>query len=310
MDAHTQSAVQLRIGDAVQLATALSQHVAHAAGIRTLVIKGPLAETQGLRPPRQSQDVDLLVDPARFDDLLDAFREYGWTPRPTPGFPLMLDLHSRTLVHPRWNCDIDIHHYWPGFIGDAGHIFDWLWDRRQALPIAGVDVDTPGLADSALVLALHSLREAGHADTGSRLLREYAAVVERVGSDEGLARAVFGSAQETGSLQTARPLLLAIGFDVPEDTNPSEELRRWQLHVYARHRMTAWLLEVRTAPFPRKLLVVWRAVFPTAEALRAIDPQIGDGARELIAGWGRRLARGLRLGPQAIRDLRGHYRSR
>lgn len=303
------STTHLHIGDAVLLATALSQHIARAAGIRSLVIKGPLAAAQGLRSPRQSHDVDLLVDPTRFDDLLDAFAEYGWTARPTSGFPLMLDLHSRTLVHPRWNCDIDIHHYWPGFIGDAAEIFDHVWERRQSLPVAGVAVDTAGLADSALVLALHSLREAGYASANSRLMREYATVLERVGTDDALARSVFDSASDTGALQTARPLLIALGFDVPEDTAPSEQLRRWHLHVHARHRMTGWLVELRATSWPRKPRVIWRAVFPTAEALRAIDPEIGDGGLHVLAGWWRRLARGFRQAPQAVHDLRGYYRS-
>ncbi|MBX0301315.1 nucleotidyltransferase family protein [Cryobacterium sp. 1639] len=304
------AAAELHLEDAVLLATALSHHIAHRAGIRALILKGPLAAAQGLREQRQSQDVDVLVDPARFDDLLAAFAQYGWIPRPTPGFPLMLELHSRTLVHPGWNCDIDVHHYWPGFIGEAGTTFDHVWQRRQSLSAAGVEVDTTGRADTVLVLALHTLREAGYAAAESRKMRDYTALLARVRDDEALACAVLACAHDTGALQTARPFLLSLGFDVPEDAHPSEALRRWRLHAHARHRMTAWLLELRGASFTHRVHVIRRAVFPTADELRAIDPAIGRGARAVIAGWWRRLSRGVRSAPQAIHDLRAHYRSR
>jgi hypothetical protein len=300
----------LRLDDAVALATALSQHVAHGAGIRTLVLKGSFASLQGLREPRPSHDVDLLVEPDRFDDLLAAFARYGWTARPAPDFPLLLDLHSRTLVHSGWNCDIDVHHYWPGFIGDAAETFDHLWQRRQSCAAAGVQVDTTGEADTALVLALHSLREAGHVSAESRKMREYRYLLHRVSSDERLANAVLASARDAGALQTARPFLRALGFDIPEEQNPSEQLRRWQLNVHARHRMTAWLLELRQASFTRKLHVIRRAVFPSADELRAIDPYVGAGARAVAKGWWRRFARGIRSALQATQDIRAHYRSR
>lgn len=309
-DTHASAVTLLRIQDAVPLATALSQYVAHAAGIRSLVIKGPLAARHGLRTPgRASQDVDLLVEPARFDDLIAAFASYGWAPRPSPDFPLMLELHSRTLIHPAWNCDIDIHHYWPGFIGDATDAFEALWRRRERVAIAEVEVDTTGTADTALVLALHSLREAGYRDAQSPQMRDYAYLRERLRGDAVLARAVLESATDTGALQTARPLLLDLGFRIIEDTEPSEELRRWQLHVHARHRMTAWLLELRGATLRQKLRVVRRAVFPTATELRAIDPLIGDRRSDVVAGWWRRFARGVRYAPQALHDIRAHYRS-
>lgn len=299
----------LHLADAVPLATALSQHIAEEAGIRTLVIKGPLSAAQGLRTARLSYDVDLLVDPARFDDLLAAFERYGWIARPSADFPILLELHSRTLVHPRWNCDIDVHHYWPGFLGEPGAVFDHVWDRRQKLSIANVLVDSTGTADSALVLALHSLREAGHIDGKSRKMRDYRYLIEQVKQNRTLADAVLAAAADTDALQTARPFLIELGFSVEEEQNPSAALRRWNLNVHARHRMTGWMLELREVPFWQKPRVIFRAVFPTADELRAIDPQIGEGHASVIAGWWRRFVRGVRLGPQAVHDVRAHYRS-
>lgn len=300
----------LRLEDAVALAAGLSQHIAQQAGIRVLVIKGALAAEIGLREPRVSHDVDLLVEPDRFDDLLTAFAQYGWLPRPAPDFPILLDLHSRTLVHAQWNCDIDVHHYWPGFLGDPGQAFEHLWQRRQTMPVANVPVETTGAADSALVLALHSLREAGHTAAGSRKMSDYRYLLDRVRADEALAEAVLASAVDTDATQTARPFLNALGFGIPEEQNPSERLRRWNLNVHARHRMTGWMLELRETSMWQKPRVILRAVFPSAQELRAIDPAIGDGRRSVAAGWWRRFVRGVRLAPQAVHDLREHYRSR
>lgn len=299
----------LFLDDAVRLATALSQHVARDAGIRTLVIKGPLAADQGLREPRVSSDVDLLVDPARFDDLLAAFGRYGWIARPSAAFPILLGLHSRTLVHPRWNCDIDVHHYWPGFLGEPGEVFEHLWGRRQALPIAKVPVDSTGTVDSALVLALHWLREAGHTEASSRKMHDYRYLIAQVQQDPALIDAVMASAVDADAVQTARPFLTELGFDVAEERNPSEALRRWNLNVHARHRMTGWMLQLREASVWQKPGVIMRAVFPSASDLRAIDPQIGDGRAAVVAGWWRRFARGVRSAPQVVHDLREHYRS-
>lgn len=299
----------LRLDDAVALATGLSQHIAQQAGIRALVIKGPLAAEQRLREPRVSHDVDLLVEPDRFGDLMTAFEQYGWIARPAPDFPILLDLHSRTLVHPQWNCDIDVHHYWPGFLGDPQQTFEQLWHRRQTMTIANVPVETTGAADSALVLALHFLREAGHTAAGSRKLSDYQYLLDRVRQDESLAEAVLASCVDTDATQTARPFLIELGFTVPEERNPSEQLRRWNLNVHARHRMTGWLLQLREVSMWQKPRVVMRAVFPSADELRAIDPAIGRGAASVVAGWWRRFVRGVRSAPQAVHDLRAHYRS-
>jgi len=300
----------LRLDDAIALSTALSQHIAQQAGIRVLVIKGPLAAERGLREPRVSRDVDLLVDPDRFDDLLAAFDQYGWKPRPSADFPILLDLHSRTLVHPKWNCDIDVHHYWPGFLGDPKDVFEQVWRRRQTMTIADVAVQTTGMADSVLVLALHSLREAGHTPASNRKMLDYEYLLAQVGQDGALREAVLAAAVDTDAIQTARPMLTALGFTIDEERNPSEQLRRWNLNVHARHRMTGWVLQLREVPLWQKPGVILRAVFPTAAELRAIDPMIGAGGMALIAGWWRRFARGVQSMPQAVHDLRSHYRSR
>jgi|GEM_PF-1272950 len=163
----------LRLDESVALAGALTQFVARSHGIRMLVIKGAPAEEMGLRPPRASSDVDVLVEPARAAELIRLLGERGWRPRDVPDFPRLLARHSYTLIHDEWNCDIDVHHYWPGFLAPAETAFEELWASHATASMAEVDVDVPDRAGAALVLALHSLREAGFVDPSSRQMVEY-----------------------------------------------------------------------------------------------------------------------------------------
>lgn len=58
--------------------------VGRAHGIRLLVVKGDALARMGLREPRVSADVDVLVEPDRFDELCAALEGAGWSERPLP----------------------------------------------------------------------------------------------------------------------------------------------------------------------------------------------------------------------------------
>ena len=85
--------IAFSVSDGVALSTALAQHVAREHGIRMLVIKGPISAELGLRTRRYSTDVDIVVEPARTKDLIEALGAYGWTPRPWPDFPKLPEQH-------------------------------------------------------------------------------------------------------------------------------------------------------------------------------------------------------------------------
>ncbi|PPG31741.1 nucleotidyltransferase family protein [Pseudoclavibacter sp. RFBB5] len=135
--------IAFSVSDGVALSTALAQHVAREQGIRMLVIKGPISADLGLRTRRYSTDVDIIVEPTRAKDVIEALAVYGWTPRPWPDFPKLLEQHSRTLIHESWPNDIDVHHYWPGFLGGPQSAFDRLWLHRIRVNVAGHPIDTP-----------------------------------------------------------------------------------------------------------------------------------------------------------------------
>ncbi len=59
-------AIPLDLDEGVPLGYALVARLAADHGIRALAIKGPTLSALGLRPPRQSLDVDVLVDPVEF----------------------------------------------------------------------------------------------------------------------------------------------------------------------------------------------------------------------------------------------------
>lgn len=293
--------------EAVELATGLVQHLARRLDVRILVVKGPLASRQGLRERSVSTDVDLIVEPSGYRPLVAELGRYGWQPRPLPDFPRLMERHSRTFVKPGWPCDIDVHHYWPGFLADSEAAFDAMWDARESAPLGGQAIDIPNAAGTALVLALHSLREAGFAAPDSRQMVEYRELIERCRQRDdaaGFTARVHELARATGAEQTAAPFLTAIGRTPGGSVPDAAAFRQWQLHTRAEHPVTAWLLELRQATWRRRPGVLWHGVFPSAEELRAIDHRIGPGRVALVRGWWRRFARGMRGLPAAARLLR------
>ena len=72
-------AIPLDIDEGVPLGYALIARLAGVNGIPVLAIKGPTLERLGLRLPHRSVDVDVLVEPGRLGDLLDALGDVGWT---------------------------------------------------------------------------------------------------------------------------------------------------------------------------------------------------------------------------------------
>ncbi|KQQ05651.1 MULTISPECIES: nucleotidyltransferase family protein [unclassified Rathayibacter] len=291
--------------EAVPLVTAFVHQRAEAAGIRALVLKGPIADADLLRPPRASGDVDVLVPPEDLARLVSLLGDEGWTLRPWPDAPTLAAKHSRSYRHPDWPIDIDVHWRWPGFLVPPAEAFEGLWARRRLVDLAGRTVATVSVADMALVLALHSLRDAWQI-TDPRHVGpvDYellvAAVAPRAEIHDPLARA----AESLGAVQTAAPFLQELGIEAREGDVPAAEVRAWRLNAASPHASAGWVEALRTAPPARRLAVLRRALFPSAFALRAADPAIGPRRRDAVAGWWRRFRRGARTAWPAWRRLR------
>lgn len=135
----------------------------HAAGVRTLVLKGAALSVlhyrdHGLRP---MDDFDLLIDEAQADAAFAVLRELNWQPKIQPellteayrafshsaAFKLAsggeLDLHWRVFVRPLWTRQ-------PQAQTDAT-----LWERARPLQLGSVATLTLDPADLLLHICAH-----------------------------------------------------------------------------------------------------------------------------------------------------------
>jgi hypothetical protein len=226
---HRTSPAPLSLVEGAYLAYALVQHVARTAGVRVLFVKGLTVEAQGLRAPRVSSDVDVLVDPGQVDQIIELLGGYGWIARPDSSAPRFFSLHSRSLHHTDWPCDIDVHGSYPGFFADAENVFDILWQGRRPMLVAGHDIDVPAPAASACILAAHAIRNAMDPRSEEELGYLTRAVLS------GPSRlALLDIAELAGRLragETLRPWLADLGVDAGIDDLTPAERRAWNLRL-------------------------------------------------------------------------------
>ena len=141
------------------LVHALCERVAKDAGVRMLAIKGPAVAIQGLRPPRASADVDVLVHADDLDRLVDNMVTAGWHKAVEPTHPGVIRTHSTNLLHEHWPVGVHVHNHFPGFLAPDRKVFEALWVRRTSLSLAGVPVTVLDPVSQVAVVGLHLLRE-------------------------------------------------------------------------------------------------------------------------------------------------------
>jgi hypothetical protein len=284
--------------------------VAAAHDIRVLFIKGPLLNVQRLRPPRDSADVDILVDPAHFDAMLDGLVAVGWY----PNIALRTELrsapeHSDTWLHDGWPCSLDLHRYFPGCLAPAQQVFDALWGRRSTVELVGRHLPCPDIAGSAVIAALNALRSPDSWRDKSELAHLTEVLDQRLSATE---RAdLAGLAERMGAAEIISPLLEALGIH-PAPTTPdhADGLAAWHLlTVVGQYPTVLWLEELRQTPWHRRPAVFWRAALLTDEEIRNYMPDLPAGRWGLTLGRLQRLRRVLPQIPRAARYLaksRGH----
>ena len=304
---HATHPAELPLAAAVELGHAWVQAVAARSGIRILFIKGPALHRHGLRPPRVSGDIDVLVDPAGFDDLCAAVAGGGWQERATAFIGRRMSVHSRTFLHERWPCDIDVHRFYPGMLAAPDASFEQLWSRRTSMDFAHRECLVPDRVSSLLILALHSLRgsdrQSRHSDELEHLLRLPLTDEERTELAE--------MASATGSMQTLAPVLDALHVEATAASAPVDaaELRAWRERVDARSGAYFWIAAFRRGDTSERWEIVRAAVWPSAEDLRVALPGVRQDVRSMararLARWGR----GIRSLPRAVRAIRTHRRT-
>jgi hypothetical protein len=299
MNAHA-----LTLDESVHLAYPLMARIAAEAGVRALAIKGPVAALQGLRAARPSVDVDLLVEPAGYDDLRAALERLGWHDGFVYETPGMTWNHSVVHRHPRWACEIDVHHWFPGLLADPSTVFDLMWSRRVDVELAGAPVAAPDPVGHASILALHLLRDSA-TDRAQSELRHLA---ERLGGSWDAARIedLGHFAADVGASEPLGPFLDLMGAPRVASTVPlAVSVESWRMRSEAETReVLPWLVELRARPWRRRPAFLLRAVWLDDEHFVAWDPAMEPTRRNLMRARWHRLRRAFSALPGALADLR------
>ncbi len=293
----------LDLSEAVPLGYAVLARVADDVGVRVLGIKGPVLALQGLREPRSSADVDVWVEPAGLRTLTDALERLGWHDGGFYDTPVIVPMHSVNHRHPAWPCELDVHHYFPGFLADPSEVFDVLWERRTSVELAHRTIEVPDPTAHAAIAALHYLRDAGR---GTRR-GELAGLVERLRArPTPFASDMARLAAETGASEPLAPLLTSLGVTPTAATRPLVfSIDDWRLRTRAEVETgLSWVVGLSRTPWRRRPAFLWRGVFLDARQFRVPGETRVPRGRELAVARWRRIRRGVRALPAAVKGYR------
>lgn len=283
--------------ESVLLSAALVAQICEVLRVRILFIKGPVAVQVGVRPPGDSSDIDVLVEPGKIHTVVESLADRGWQPRSNDdhrAYPI----HSVTMFHLRWPTDIDIHFEFPGIDGPAESSFPMLWKHRQVFTLATRPVLGLDLTGATIFQALHALRAPSLAKNTSEfdyLLHE---------APKPAWPELHELAAGIDALAAMKPYLLAAypeatGVDFPDVS--SEWLQRTTVSEPGVHR----LLQLSSAPWNQRWALILRALFPPRTMIEGNNlPLIGASRTHLmrirIVRWGSF----LKALPSAVRQYR------
>lgn len=297
------STTELRLAEATELLTAWVSARAEQHGIRALVIKGRTLADDGLRPARVSSDVDLLVEPDRFDELCARITESGWTDLPGTFAGRHFSVHSRTLRREGWPAALDIHREYPGLLRDPAEAFEALWRSRRVAVFGHRGCPVPSRPAGAVILALHGLRgtrrQARHANDVARLPH----VRFRASEHAELSRLVV----ETGAAPALGPLLAAwdLTVDVDDGLRATARGRAWRRKVAeSEGSALSWVFLLRRVPWREKPGIIGRALWPHRDDLARSSAETPGGAWSRLRTRLARLRRGIAGIVPALRALR------
>ena len=286
---------------AILLAHALLRTVAEREGIRILFIKGPVLELQGLRDPKVSADVDVWVDPSRFDDLIVALSAIGWGRRPESKSWQRFITHSVTLVRAGWPCDIDVHDRFPGAFIAPESAFEALWTGRTEAQLAVGAVDVPSVPQHAVIALLHALRDAAP----QRQSEQLRPILSALRSWPAARLVALGDAATAlGAEEVLAETLIPLGVQLAVPADPSGDMLIWRLRRSDAHHSVDWALELMTAQRGQRLSVLKAAIFPSRSDVAADHPARSSTPIERGAVRAKRLLRAGLAVPRIVRALR------
>ncbi|WP_314505814.1 nucleotidyltransferase family protein [uncultured Microbacterium sp.] len=287
------SVVALQLDEALELCTAWLHSIAAKHEIRLLVLKGDALARQSLRATRTSSDVDVLIEPHRFDDFTQILTAAGWREYELSFAAEQFTFHSRTFHRRGWPNSVDVHAYWPGFLAPAADAFEALWVRRASLEFAHHPCDVPDRIAHALILALHSLRSS---QAQLRHKTELASVLDLELDD----REKLDAAAFIRATQSAAPLsdvIRHLGIDVEISAAEwrSAEAMQWRRKVRETEgRARFWIEGLRRAAWLDKPGMLRKAIWPTRRDMLLEHPDVMDRVGPMLSARARRLGRGIR----------------
>lgn len=207
------SSVPLTLAEAVPLGTVWLQRLLTDAGVRSLVIKGPAFVELGVRRPKHSNDIDLLVAPEDRAAASEALAEAGWSII-SHWFPPALDdiIYSTTFRHAQFPSTLDLHHHFSGFFADDA--FEALWRDRRQVEIAHHGVTVPSREHALVVEGLNAIKMLEDGSRSEAADRVVDAVTDVDGD------ALAEAAESVGARHTAAPLIAALGGGSPSGPPP------------------------------------------------------------------------------------------
>src|SRR4051794_9236076 len=294
----------LDLAEAVPLLHGVVDEVARRRGVRILFIKGPILGQQGLRNAHASIDVDVLVDPAGFDELRHDLEGLGWAVRVPSEAPQVLATHSVTYAHPLWPCEIDVHERFPGFLASPQATFDALWRYRSVAIVAGRTVPCLERLPHFAIACLHALRDPDSEPKRSELHRLVGLALETF--DDAERATLTQVAAATGAAETLEPVLSALGVQVHSSAELATSMTDWRIRTSSTGvTSVGWIMELRRTPLRRWPAILRHAVLLTEAEIRDAQPDAAPGVWGLWRARLRRLGWGLRDVPRAVRIIRG-----
>lgn len=203
------STTPLTLAEAVPLGTVYLQRLLAAAEIRSLVIKGPAFVELGVRKPKQSHDIDILIHPSDRKRVRDVLGNADWR-AVSLAFPTDTErfANSITYAHARFTSTVDVHHYFPGVLGGED-AFEVMWSSRTKVVVAHQPLTTLRRDHALVIEGLNSLK--GTRPSGWE--RRVEAI--RDGADAIDPESVLDAARSIGARHTASALITALGGSGP-----------------------------------------------------------------------------------------------
>lgn len=212
-------------------------------GIRVLRGGGTVFPRHGLISPRVSPFTAFIVDPARVDELVAVLRGDGWAVMPSGRHMRLLPDAIVRLARDDFDGLIHLHGAIPGFFADPDEVFEFMWQNRGHMVVAGTEVPVLGRL-CTVILAAHDrlegqrYRRSIEGENFAYFVTQFRAALSQ---DERVTLAwevgLFGADDEL------RPLLEGLALPVGEPVSPAEGYVRARLRRATVTPGDTWVVE-------------------------------------------------------------------